>query len=76
VFGLAIFMLGTLISVEIAGLQEWGAVTTPLFVGKMIGAIGAVGTAWLSGKLAPQPGAEDERCPSCNAPIHNHEEPL
>lgn len=74
VLGLAVFMLGGLLGIEIAALPSWSAAFSPLFVGKTIAHLAAVGTAWASGKLAPQPGADDARCPACNLPLHTHEE--
>lgn len=58
VLGGAVFMLAGLMGGEVAELDSWAAVSNPAFFGKMIAHLGAVGAAWLAGKLMPQFGAD------------------
>lgn len=48
-------MLLGLISVEIIGLETWETWATPPFIGKMLGHIAVVITAFIAGKLGNSP---------------------
>ncbi len=49
----AIGMMFGLLSVDIAALDSWSAVQTPVFVGTTIGHVAAVIAAFVGGKLIP-----------------------
>lgn len=67
VLAAAVFMMLTLMSVEVAALDTWAKASAPAFVGRMLGHVGTVGAAWLAGKLMPQFDAPSVEAPS--APV-------
>jgi hypothetical protein len=75
----AVFMMLTLMSVEVAALDSWALASAPAFVGRMLGHVGTVGAAWLAGKLMPQFGDSTPPavpsvavCQTCGQPIGDH----
>lgn len=50
----AIGMLFGLIALDISNLETWDTVTTPQFVGKLLGNLASVITAFVGGKIIPE----------------------
>jgi hypothetical protein len=57
-FAAALAMMLTLISADIAALDNWRDAETPAFFGSTIAHLGAVLTAFVGGKLIPSEGAK------------------
>lgn len=49
----ALGMMMTLMAVEVANLESWQYVSTPVFVGKSMAHLGTVIAAFVGGKLLP-----------------------
>ena len=49
-------MMMTLMAVEVANLESWQYVSTPVFIGKAMAHIGTVIAAFVGGKLLPSKG--------------------
>jgi hypothetical protein len=49
----AISMMAGLLAVDVSQLPTFADAMTPIFVGKLLAHFGAVGTAFLGGKLLP-----------------------
>jgi len=60
IFIAAIGMMFGLLAVDIVKLKDFSEVTTPLFVGTMMGHMASVITAFIGGKLIPE-SREGER---------------
>lgn len=53
-------MLG-LVGVDIAALESWAQMTTPVFVGTTLAKVGSIIVAFLGGKIMPTPQPGDRR---------------
>jgi hypothetical protein len=68
IFIAAVGMMASMVAVDISALMGWGEAVKPVFVGTVIGHLGAVIAAFVGGKIIPEDRNPTERTRADDVP--------